>query len=290
MSLAVKALKKLTRNPRFIFEIAHYLKNDLQSALGVHRYPHKVIFIAGLPKSGTTWAETQLAKIPGYNIRPLYDPRGLAVDHDIGDETFEWLPKRGYSIVKLHTRYTPDNFQVILRHVPKFVVIIRDLRDMCVSAYFHVKSEPSHRHYELYNNVSKDEGMMHRIQVTCEHYVPWVGDWYDVAMAQPDRILLLRYEEFNADPARSFGQILDFFELAGHDSLVEEMAASRLRKEEDIARSLDGMVGLRMRNTARKGIVGDWRNHFNEQHVAEFKRLSGDVLVRMGYEATQDWN
>lgn len=39
----------------------------------------------------------------------------------------------------------------------------------------------------------------------------------------------------------------------------------------------------------RKGVPGDWKNHFTEEHKAEFKRRFGDLLIRMGYETDNSW-
>jgi hypothetical protein len=37
----------------------------------------------------------------------------------------------------------------------------------------------------------------------------------------------------------------------------------------------------------RKGVAGDWINHFTEKHVAYFNDRFGDVLLRTGYESEQ---
>jgi hypothetical protein len=39
----------------------------------------------------------------------------------------------------------------------------------------------------------------------------------------------------------------------------------------------------------RKGIVGDWRNHFKETHIQRFKELAGEALMEWGYETDLDW-
>jgi len=67
LNLVVKVIKK----PRNMREIGHYLKNDFDTFRGMYTYKHPIIFIAGLPKSGTTWLRTMLANLPGYNIRPV---------------------------------------------------------------------------------------------------------------------------------------------------------------------------------------------------------------------------
>jgi hypothetical protein len=42
-------------------------------------------------------------------------------------------------------------------------------------------------------------------------------------------------------------------------------------------------------NHYRKGVAGDWRNHFEPVHVESFKRNYNDVLLRLGYETDPHW-
>ena len=40
----------------------------------------------------------------------------------------------------------------------------------------------------------------------------------------------------------------------------------------------------------RKGISGDWKNHFSEKNIAAFKLVAGDALLSLGYELNSDWD
>lgn len=44
------------------------------------------------------------------------------------------------------------------------------------------------------------------------------------------------------------------------------------------------------RSHYRKGVSGDWVNHFEPVHVERFKRSYNDVLLRLGYENDSDWD
>lgn len=288
-NLLARAGKRIARNPALLGEALVYAKNDLLSRLGYYHYRYPIIFIAGLPKSGTTWLETQLARVPGYNLRPIHDPRGVALNHDVEDENFDCLPRRCYSLLKLHTRYSEENFRVICRHVPKFAVTIRDLRDMCMSNYFHILSERTHPSHALYTQLSREDGLMHRIDVTGQEYVPWVRDWLKCARTYSERVFLLKYEDLNNDPYRAFQAVFEFFELPGDQRLLSELERSKLSTEKDLRQELHGGGGRRTRSTARKGIVGDWRNHFGAAHKARFKQVAGELLIEAGYERDLDW-
>lgn len=41
--------------------------------------------------------------------------------------------------------------------------------------------------------------------------------------------------------------------------------------------------------TFRKGKVGGWRESFTDKHKQLFKEVSGDLLLRLGYEQGEDW-
>ena len=39
----------------------------------------------------------------------------------------------------------------------------------------------------------------------------------------------------------------------------------------------------------RKGVHGDWKNHFNHGHKEYFKKLYNDLIVKLGYEVNDEW-
>lgn len=59
--------------------------------------------------------------------------------------------------------------------------------------------------------------------------------------------------------------------------------------------SFSNMTGGRKRGQEnrtshyRKGVPGDWKNHFNSEHVRLFKKRYNDLLVKLGYESSEDW-
>lgn len=251
----------------------------------LRRYPYKkrIIFVAGLPKSGTTWMQKLLCMNPGYYSRTIYDPSRSILSHDISSMVFDLMPRYAHSVIKLHTRYTPDNFGIIRDYVDKFIVMYRDLRDMCVSRYYHIINEETHRHHQLYKSLPLAEGLLHSINIIRMEYVSWVKDWHDIAKAHSEAILEVRYEDLHADVRGCMGRVLAFFDLPQEEALLDRMAGSQLKKPTALSQS------LAHGETQRKGIVGDWRNHFTQDHKDYFKEVAGQVLIDLGYETDLNW-
>jgi len=261
-----------------------FLDDSLQF-FHLRRYPYdrKVLFVAGLPKSGTTWMSKLLGMIPGYYERTIYDPSRMMMFHDISSMVFELMPAYAHSVMKLHTKYSTENFEVIKDYVDKFIIMYRDLRDMTVSRYFHVVNDESHRHYQLYHQMSQEDGILHSINITGQAYVSWVKDWHEMAQAHPEMIIEVRYEELNADARGTMNKVLSFFNIAADNGLLERMAATQLKTPVNLKESLS------RGDTKRKGIVGDWRNLFTQKHKDYFKEMAGQLLIDLGYEHDLNW-
>jgi adenylylsulfate kinase len=259
--------------------------DDSLQFLRLRRYPYerRVLFVAGLPKSGTTWMSKLLGMIPGYYERTIYDPSRMMMFHDISSMIFELMPRYAHSVVKLHTKYSSENFAVITNYLDKFIVMYRDLRDMAVSRYFHVLSDESHRHCRLYQQMAQEDGLLHSINITRQAFVSWVKDWHEVALAHPEKIIEVRYEELHADLKGTMNRVISFFNITVPQGLLERMSATQLKTPVNLKESLS------RGDTRRKGIVGDWRNLFTQNHKDYFKEMAGQLLIDLGYEKDLNW-
>ena len=44
-----------------------------------------------------------------------------------------------------------------------------------------------------------------------------------------------------------------------------------------------------LQTSCRKGVPGDWKNHFSQKVCNTLKEKIGDDLIKLGYENTLDW-
>ena len=154
---------------------------------------------------------------------------------------------------------------------------MRDGRDVVVSKWFFDK------------DFCVQNGITSSFEINFEEYVEKTArDWANFASAWVGQAAItIHYEEFLTNPVHSLGNVL---KMIGRDDISKaeiEVTVSKFTKEKFKA----ALGEVFKHNTfVRKGISGDWRNHFTRESVVIFKRFAGDALLTLGYESNSDWN
>lgn len=253
---------------------------------GTTVFPHRLVFIAGLPKSGTTWLENLMLTIPGYEMLAWYDPNNRLIEHILDPVLLEHLPARGNFFIKTHVEARPEGVEALKRHGVPTIVMVRDLRDQCVSRFHHVLTDPNHRHHSFYTSGNRAEAFSHCVEVTVSYYADWCREWVRVANDNQGLFLIVRYEDMHADVKREFLRVLRHFDIALNTEAVDQIiedVAKRTRKGSSLAERLT------RGSTFRAGRVGDWRSYFSPSDVEYLKAKANDVLVSLGYEKDDKW-
>jgi LPS sulfotransferase NodH len=101
-----------------------------------------------------------------------------------------------------------------------------------------------------------------------------------------DRYTEVRYEDLLERPNEEVERLLGFLGVDTEETLVERCVSSasfeklskgRERGQEDPS------------SFYRKGVAGDWKNHFTEEDRRVFKEEAGELLIRLGYENDGGW-
>jgi len=112
--------------------------------------------------------------------------------------------------------------------------------------------------------------------------VPWVRTWLDSGLAN----CVTRYEWLHQNTAKELQRILDELDIAPvkeiHHAVERQSFASRKAWTKVHGDSLnygrDFQLGF-----LRKGIVGDWRNHFGPEEIALCEQYFGDLMRELGH-------
>lgn len=281
-----------------------------------------LFFLCGVIKSGTTWLEKILDSHPevlckgeahfGSDLYPLLKgalekyneemPRkGGAVAHlkqhgghtdvlsyDDADADFlavsavglmfaKWL--RAKPGAKCLGEKTPGNLMhlpLLARWFPsaKFIHVIRDGRDVAVSAW----------NFNLNTNI----GATLRRWSTFDVFAPWfAGAWVDQVMkcrsfgrALGDHYLEIRYEDLLVRPVEEARRL---FAALGVDDTTDTVRTCVERCSFEVLSGGRKAGEEDSESFYRKGVAGDWKNHFNEELAASFHRIAGDALKACGY-------
>ena len=244
------------------------------------RYPNKTIFIAGLPKSGTTWLANMFASAPGYRRG---NPSHVSQkDYNLRQDTFREFDRR-LAVIRMHTPPSQENISILKQEGIRYCVLYRDLRDVAISWFYYVKNETDHILHNAVKDMSLNEGIEYFAQNRLSGYASWIRGWRE----NRDKLnsIGITYEVLLRDTRKVFAELARFFSLRLSDDLLDKIVhdnsfriqTGRHRGEEDITSFL------------RKGIEGDWKNQFSETHKQKFKVIAGDLLIELGYEKDCRW-
>ncbi len=226
------------------------------------------------PKSGGTW----IAQILGHYLNIPF-PRN------------RFLPLSS-CVVHCHQLYTP-----LMRNV---VCVIRDGRDVVVSAYFYmlfhneknspliVKRTRQALQFTDYDDIEKNLSQFIEYLFIREPRRFLHFSWCEFLDSWENRAgcCFVRYEDMLNGAAEAMKSIVE-------QLTKEEANMERLRLAEEIfsfnrqkENSPNHSAG---QNFLRKGVSGDWKNYFNRDSMEIFDQLAGDHLVRWGYEKDRQW-
>ena len=278
----------------------------------------KIFFVGGTMKSGTTWLQLLLNAHPqvscdgeGHFIDCLAPNIKQAIDHhwkfiadknrsifrEINSPIYPGLTEEDnfYLIASCISLFlvrqsrskeamaigerTPDNIDNLemlnlLFPTAKFIQIVRDGRDCAVSGWFHnLRMTPEW--------TKKNFGSLRKYALQCaEAWAEQLADAQQFADRHGRRFLRVRYEDMAADTEPVLANV---FSLLNVDNSAPILA--RCRSEASFAKLSGGRSPGQenRRSFFRKGVTGDWRNHFSAEIEAEFRKKSGGWLDRLGY-------
>ncbi len=236
--------------------------------------PLRICHVIEFPKCGGSWISNLIRSYVGSSFNDGY--RLIGPDE----------------VIQKHIRHRPG--------LARVVVVVRDPRDMYVSAYYHEtsfvdreKSLPIERYYRRNPERPTAEDFAEYLEAKLLHVTHprfFYSQFLDSWLGRPG-VCLVRYEDFLEDAEAQLIRVVRFLgrsvELDRIRSSVSENSfESTTRRLYGTQRATGTADNTRF---VRKGIVGDWKNHFNAKSCELIEKLDGSSLRRLGYEPDRSW-
>lgn len=232
------------------------------------------VLVSEFPKSGGSWLCQMLSEaleIPfPRNKRPIFDECILHGHH------------------LYHFRFG------------KMIGVIRDGRDVMVSAYFYflfenernpellVKRFRSEFPFTNYSDIHKNlpEFIRYMFEDYSERlfHFTWMESIH--SFYNNKNVKIVKYEKLLLDPIKELKETIAFLEK----EIPSETVLSNIIDKYSFKRMTKREPGEEDRTSfLRKGIAGDWRNYFSKEACITFADYAGEALIKAGYELDQAW-
>jgi len=217
------------------------------------------LFTRAYPRSGSTWTGRLLADV-------LDSPYEWEVGKPI---YFYGCSEEGkYLIRKTHN----------LGQLPGPAVwIYRDPRDICVSRYIYLRQS-------LNYTICSMAGLPDPLGRPRRPYKQWPRimkehkEFYKIA---------IRYEDLHETPLETLRDVV--YALTGLELTESRIAETFERQRFDVILERFPDRNISLNKVLRKGIIGDWKNHFKREDGRLFQEHFGRLMLDQGYIKDGDW-
>lgn len=234
-----------------------------------------LILITEYPKSGGTWFSQMIA-----------DATQLPFSRNLNTPKFQRSVLNGHEWPRLYSK--------------NVLTIVRDGRDVMVSFYYHSlfnnEHNSAHRVEEFRKKLNFPD--LYDIRKNLPRFIEYISTewiahinhykWSDFVLEANDKLgekRVFKYEDLLSNPNGELERalkLIDFdYTLEKINKSVDKNSFNKITKRKSGKEKIGSF--------ARKGIAGDWRNHFDREAAEVFNHFHGDALIKLGYEKNEQW-
>lgn len=265
--------------------------------------PPPRVLVNSIPKAGTHLLVSLLKNVPRmmfagrHHTFRHFGPENAPALHEQEEMIIDWdrlaLVLRAVNNGQFMTGHFIGHerlFALLDNYGYKTILVLRDPRDIVVSSAFYFTREKRHYLHHRFNTELRTTEQ--RIMATIQ--------------GLPSTLTARGLEGIGGQIRRFMPWIdLPNTHICFFERLVGPQGGGCIEMQESEIRALALHLNRPMTNqdvrragqaawskgasTFRKGLVGDWRNHFTQDHVDAFKEASGRELVELGFESDHRW-
>ena len=248
------------------------------------------MYVVGYPKSGNTW----LCFLLAYCLNAEYDDLDAPGIHPTNDYQRQYV-KGGFD----RPSYQNQTGQILKTHCqdlsPIFtdepiVYLVRDGRDVMVSyyffknTYFYAGNLPPFKKLLFQarglfnkspNNQAQDRDFSLFLERHIDEWVTHVSTWLK---RKPTAIV--RYEDLKVNPQVTLNQLFTRLNVEVSSNIIEQ--ALHIFNFKQLAQRQEGEEDRS--SFFRKGIVGDWQNHFSAEDLNFFNQKASQIMKQLEYD------
>lgn len=201
----------------------------------------------------------------------------------------------------------------------KKVFLIRDLRDLFVSfcfRWFQVWGVQEQDTYTVNKNnsslldIASEEDILKLM--TEETHLKYPASFFIwpsmkeiaehfVYAKEAEDIFTIKFEDLHSQPIKAYREMAQWLDLYKYPfSILNDDVISQILQLGTFEHQTEGAMKRGQQTTSlamnkgiytscRKGVPGDWPNHFSPEMKQVFKELTGNSLMILGYEENNDW-
>jgi hypothetical protein len=246
------------------------------------RYTQNIIFIAAFAKSGSTWLANMLSGLPGFRI--LSPAEWRIEETDLYSRIFTSEFRHKLVVFKHHTWATQENLDLLSRYAKRYIITIRDPRDMIISSFYYIKNHPDHWQHDLISGNRLSIGEYIDIYLDSEAFSRDIIDWlrFWESRRDPENSIIIRYEDLIRDTFSEMKRCLDFLGFNIDSEIVKNiLEKNSFQKQSGRSRGTEDRKSF-----LRRGISGEWKEVFTHEQKLKFSALADDFMLQLGYDKT----
>ncbi|KAL8566424.1 hypothetical protein ACOMHN_012002 [Nucella lapillus] len=250
------------------FQTNRPLQEHVRALGGLEMREDDIILLA-YPKSGTHWLWEVMSMLTAGRAQHEGRSKELAMLEATEVERIQSQPSPRVLNSHLPFRLLPRG---LLEEKVKVVQMYRNVKDVLVSLYFHLKQRGGEA-----LTLESFERLFFADEAPFGSYMTYMKDMYEYRKSHPDlSVLLLSFEDTKEDPERVIQQLAGFLGVEASVQLCGDIAqATVFSKMKDSNAKKQHPNNLPTINYYRKGEVGDWKNYLT---VAQSERLDAAMM------------